>query len=63
MYSANRSAAKNGSSQARRSRHAGRPLATSMNSAIADSRASATLVTRTAKPSAICCAWSQSPSA
>ena len=34
-----------------------------MNSAMADSRASATLVTRTANPSATCCAWSQAPSA
>ena len=54
MYSVNRSEAKNGSSQVRRSATAGRSLATSTNSAIADSLASAALVTRMAKPSASC---------
>ena len=62
MYSVNRSRAMNGSSHARRWSTASLPWATAMNRAMADSRASASLVTRSAKPSAISWAWSQSPS-
>ena len=62
MYSASESIAIYGSSHARRSATLALPRATSMNSAIADSRASEMFVTRTGKPSEISCAWSQLPS-
>ena len=63
MYSANPSLPKNGSSQVRRSATAGPSLATSTNSAMADSLASGALVTRVAKPSASSCACSHAPAA
>lgn len=56
MYSANLSWLKKGSSQACRMATLLLPRATSMNRAIADSRASAMLVTRAGKPSARSCA-------
>ena len=52
MYSLNRSSAQNGSSQARRSPTTGFPWPTSTNRAMAESRASATVVARTGNPSA-----------
>ena len=55
MYSVNRSLTKNGCSQVRRSATAGASRATSMNSAMADSLASGSLVTRVTKPSASTC--------
>ena len=63
MYAPKLSPAQNGSSQARRSATSGLPRATSRNRAMADSRASAVVVTRTPNPSASSCAWSQQPSA
>ncbi len=57
MYSLKFSAGQNGSSQVCRSATMpSLPLATSMNSAMADSTASRSVVTRTGNPSATCCA-------
>ncbi len=63
MYSANWSRSRNGSSQDSRWATLSLPWATPMNMAMADSRASASLATRMANPSAISWAWSQVPSA
>ncbi len=61
MYSVKWSVMKNGCSQVRRSATAGWSRATSRNRAIADSLASAALVTRVTNPSVSSCAWPHSP--